>query len=175
MTLADQLEYRNPQVLAEYSQEIYENMIKQEPEFMVQPDYLSKTQDEIKDTSRAFLIEWVIDVHRKFRLVPEALYVCVLIIDQFLSKKKILKSQLHLFGVTTLLIAAKYEEIYPPKLSDFLQVSENKFTSKMVLKMEQEILETLNFNITAPSGYRFLQRYRRLSQQANDDEVFFMA
>jgi hypothetical protein len=73
------------------------------------------------------------------------------------------------------LIAAKYEEIYPPKLSDFPQVSENKFTSKMVLKMEQEILETLNFNITAPSAYRFLQRYRRLSQTFNDDEVFFMA
>jgi hypothetical protein len=92
MTLADQLEYKNPQVLAEYSQEIYDNMIKQEPEFMVEPDYLSKTQDEIKDTSRAFLIEWIIDVHRKFRLVPEALYVCILIVDQFLSKKKILKS-----------------------------------------------------------------------------------
>ena len=73
------------------------------------------------------------------------------------------------------MIAAKYEEIYPPKLSDFLQVSENKFTAKMVLKMEQEILETLNFNITAPSAYRFLQRYRRLSKTFNDDEVFFMA
>lgn len=92
MTLADQLEFKDPQVLAEYSQDIYENMIKQESEFMVAPDYLSKTQDEIKDTSRAFLIEWIIDVHRKFRLVPEALYVCTLIVDQFLSKKKILKS-----------------------------------------------------------------------------------
>ena len=80
-----------------------------------------------------------------------------------------------MFGVTTLLIAAKYEEIYPPKLSDFLQVSENKFTKKMVLKMEQEILETLSFTITAPSAYRFLQRYRRLSQHGSDDEVFFMA
>ena len=79
--LADQLDFKNPQVCAEYSQEIYENMIMQEDQFMVEPDYLSKTQDEIKDTSRAFLIEWIIDVHRKFRLVPEALYVCQLIVD----------------------------------------------------------------------------------------------
>jgi len=52
----------------------------------------------------------------------------VFIIDQFMSKKKLLKNQLHLLGVSTLLIAAKYEEIYPPSLSDFIAVSENKFS-----------------------------------------------
>lgn len=48
---------------------------------MVDPDYLQKVQTELKDTSRAFLIEWIIDVHRKFRLTPEALYVTIHIID----------------------------------------------------------------------------------------------
>jgi len=56
---------------------------------MVDPNYLQKVQTEIKDTSRAFLIEWIIDVHRKFRLTPECLYVAIYIIDQFMSKKKI--------------------------------------------------------------------------------------
>lgn len=73
------------------------------------------------------------------------------------------------------MIAAKYEEIYPPELRDFLSVSENKFTKKMVLEMEREILMTLDFRVTAPSSYRFLQRYKRLSQALNDDEVFFYA
>jgi len=79
----------------------------------------------------------MIDVHRKFKLVPEALYVTIHIIDQYMSKKKVLKSQLHLLGVATLLIAAKYEEIYPPELRDFIAVSENKFSTKMVLEMER--------------------------------------
>jgi len=50
-------------------------------------DYLSKVQlpTEVKDTSRAFLVEWIIDVHRKFRLMPETLYVTVYLIDQYLS------------------------------------------------------------------------------------------
>ena len=52
---------------------------------MVPVDYLSKVQTEIKDTSRAFLIEWIIDVHRKFRLMPETLYVTVFLIDHYLS------------------------------------------------------------------------------------------
>jgi len=48
---------------------------------MVDPSYISKVQTEIRDTSRAFLLEWIIDVHRKFRLQPESLYVTQLIID----------------------------------------------------------------------------------------------
>jgi len=56
-------------------------MRDEEKQWMVDPEYLSKVQTEIKDTSRAFLIEWMIDVHRKFRLVPEALYVTIHIID----------------------------------------------------------------------------------------------
>jgi len=121
------------------------------------------------------LIEWIIDVHRKFRLTSECLYVTVHILDQFLSKKKIKKSQLHLLGVTTLLIASKYEEIYPPELKDFLVVSENLFKKDDVLTMERDILETLQFRVTAPSAYRFLQRYRRLSVALNDDEIFYYA
>jgi hypothetical protein len=49
-------------------------MKNEEVKNMVDPDYLIKLQTNIKDISRAFLIEWIIDVHRKFRLVPEALY-----------------------------------------------------------------------------------------------------
>ena len=45
----------------------------------------------------------------------------------------------------------------------------------MVLDMEKDILLTLDFQVTAPSSYRFLQRFRRLSVTLNDDEVFFYA
>jgi hypothetical protein len=55
-----------------------------------------------------------------------------------------------------LLISAKYEEIYPPSLQDFLAVSENKFSKAQVLEMEKDILMTLDFKVTAPSAYRFL-------------------
>jgi len=73
-----------------------------------------------------------------------------------LSRKHILKSQLHLLGVATLLVASKYEEIYPPELREFLVVSENKFNKQQVLDMEKDILEVLDFKVIAPSAYRFL-------------------
>lgn len=67
--------YDDPHVIAEFCEAIYKNMRDEEDQNLVDPSYLTKVQTEIKDTSRAFLLEWIIDVHRKFRLVPEALYV----------------------------------------------------------------------------------------------------
>ena len=146
-----------------------------EAEFHLDADYLTKVQTEIKDTSRAFLVEWIIDVHRKFKLMPETLYVTINVIDRFLAIQEIKKTQLHLLGVTALLIATKYEEIYPPELKDLLSVSENKFTKEEVLKMECLILSKLEFNFMYPSSLRFLERYRKLSNTAQDDQIFFFA
>ena len=146
-----------------------------EDSYKIDCDYLSKIQNEIKDTSRAFLVEWIIDVHRKFRLMSETLYVTINIVDRYLSLKQIKKAELHLLGVTALLISTKYEEIYPPELKDLLSVSENKFTKAEVLKMETKILSTLDFNFMYPSSLRFLERYRKLSNTASDDQIFFFA
>lgn len=107
--------------------------------------------------------------------MSETLYVTIGIIDRYLSIVPIKKSQLHLLGVTALLIATKYEEIYPPDLKDLLSVSENKFTKEEVLKMEFIILQTLEFNFFAPSSLRFLERYRKISNTASDDQIFFFA
>ena len=82
---------------------------------------------------------------------------------------------MHILGVTSILIASKYEEIYPPDLQDILTVAENKFDRKQVLKMERTILFAIQFEITQPSAYRFLERYRKLSTIVNDDRVFFFA
>ena len=77
--------------------------------------------------------------------------------------------------MTSLLISTKYEEIYPPELKDLLSVSENKFSRSEVLAMERDMLSVLDFNMTAPSAYRFLERFKKLSSTANDDQVFYFA
>jgi hypothetical protein len=162
--------------VAEFAQEIYDSMKELEPFYRIDNDYLSKMQTEIKDTSRAFLVEWIIDVHRKFRLMAETLYVTVNIIDRYLSLQQIKKSELHLLGVTALLISTKYEEIYPPELKDLLNISENKFNKADVLKMESKILSTLEFNFMYPSSLRFLERFRKLSAVVQyDEQIFFFA
>ena len=60
------------------------SMISKEEDYKIDHEYLKKVQSEVKDTSRGFLVEWIIDVHRKFRLMPETLFVTISIIDRYL-------------------------------------------------------------------------------------------
>ena len=60
-------------------------------------------------------------------------------------------------------MACKYEEIYPPDLKDFVYITDNAYTKAEVLDMEGKILLALQFNITQPSMYCFLQRYGKVA------------
>ena len=37
---------------------------------------------------RAILIDWLVEVHLKFKLVPESLYLTVNLIDRYLEKER---------------------------------------------------------------------------------------
>jgi cyclin B len=41
---------------------------------------------EINDKMRAILVDWLIEVHLKFKLLPETLFITVNIIDRYLEK-----------------------------------------------------------------------------------------
>lgn len=62
-------------------------------------------------------------------------------------------------GVTSLLIASKYEEIYPPELRDLVYICDRAYTRKEIIEMEEQILKTLEYNITIPSAHAFLVRF----------------
>lgn len=77
-----------------------------------------KSQTDINEKMRGILIDWLTEVHLKFKLLPETHYLTVNIIDRFLDKTNVHRSKLQLVGVTSMLIACKYEEIYPPETRD---------------------------------------------------------
>ena len=108
---------------------------------------------------RAILIDWLVEVHMKFRLVPETLYLCVNIIDRYCSVQEVRRSQLQLVGVTALFLACKYEEIYPPEVRDCVYITDRAYTDEEVLDMEQDIVAKLQFCFTVPTAYPFLQRF----------------
>jgi hypothetical protein len=72
-----------------------------------------------------------------------------------------------------MVIATKYEEIYPPTVKDFIYVSSNAYTRPQILTMEKEILFNLQFQMTETSPYRFLERYAKIAQA--DSVLFFLA
>ena len=92
---------------------------------------------------REILVDWLVEVHLKFKLLPETLYLTVNIIDRFLEKQNVMRNKLQLVGVTAMLIASKYEEIYPPIVTDFVYITDNAYSKKEILEMEEQILVSL--------------------------------
>lgn len=74
-------------------------------------DYMD-SQPEVSARVRAVLVDWLIEVHKRFELRPESLYLTVNIIDRFLSEETVPRRELQLVCVSSMLIASKYEEIW---------------------------------------------------------------
>ena len=89
---------------------------------------------------RSILIDWLVEVHLKFKLVPESLYLTVNLIDRYLEREQVHRSRLQLVGVTAMLIACKYEEIYPPIVKDFVYITDNAYTKEEILEQERKML-----------------------------------
>lgn len=119
-------------------------------------------QSDINAKMRAILIDWLVEVHMKFRLAPETLYLCVNIIDRYCCVVNVKRSKLQLVGVTALLLACKYEEIYPPEVKDCVYITDRAYQRSDVLNMEQDIVHKLRFKMTVPTAYPFLQRFLNL-------------
>ena len=130
-------------------------------------------QSDINEKMRAILIDWLVDVHLKFKLVNETFFLTVNLIDRYLEKAQVSRQKLQLVGITALFTACKYEEIYPPDLRDFVYVTDKAYTKKQILHMEGQMLKELNFNITFSSSYLFLQRFAKLLDV--DNKTYMMA
>ena len=126
---------------------------------MADPRYMHVIQKDINEKMRAILLDWLVDVHLKFKLLPETLFLTVNIIDRYLQLISIPRQKLQLIGITAMLIACKYEEIYVPEINDFVYVTDKAYSNAEVLEMEGSILSTLEFNLTTVSPLRFLERY----------------
>ena len=150
----------NVQNADEYFDDICEEIFKNEDIYMVDPKYMSN-QTDINHRMRAILIDWLIDVHLKYKLVPQTMYIAVDLIDRYLEKNETNRAKLQLVGVTAMFIACKYEEIYPPDLKDFVYITDGAYVKQDVLDMEYKMLKSLEFNITFPTQWSIFEIYKK--------------
>lgn len=156
-------DHSNPQLCAEYVQEIYFYMRKLEREFHVDPNYIKK-RTVLKESMRAILVDWLVQVHLRFRLLQETLYVTISILDRFLSVYDCTKADLQLAGVSAMLLASKYEEMYAPEIGDFVYITDNSYTKGQIRRMEALIFKSLNFSVGKPLCLHFLRRNSKAGQ-----------
>jgi len=157
----------HPQIPYEYISDIYENLIIEENEMDSMYGYF-KFQNDINEKMRAILVDWIIEVHFKFKLTSDTLFLCVYLIDKYLSLIKIQREKLQLVGVTALMISCKYEEIFSPELRDFIYVTDKAYSAEDILILEVEMLKMFKFDITKPCQLKF---FEIISQNLNFNDI----
>jgi hypothetical protein len=93
-----------PEEVSEYADEVFCHMFNTESLFLAKYGYM-RSQDDINEKMRAILVDWLIEVHFKFKLLPETLFITVNLIDRYLEQKQIARQKLQLLGVTAMWIA----------------------------------------------------------------------
>ena len=122
------------------------------------------SQSIITEKMRGILIEWMADLHYKFKMFPETLFKIAMILDKYLSKKQATKENLQLVGTAAFFIAAKYEETYQvPEVADLVHFSANAFTKGQIIEMEAEIIELLNFDLVMDTSFTFFEPLAKIS------------
>ncbi|WPG99855.1 Hypothetical protein R9X50_00267500 [Acrodontium crateriforme] len=144
-------------MVAEYGDEIFSYMRDLETRMAPNPRYMDQ-QQEIQWSMRAVLMDWVIQVHGRFNLLPETLFLTVNYIDRFLSCKIVSLGKLQLVGATAIFVAAKYEEVQCPTIAEIIYMVDGGYTAEELLKAERFMLSMLQFELGWPGPMSFLRR-----------------
>ncbi|KAG7315802.1 hypothetical protein KOW79_020668 [Hemibagrus wyckioides] len=144
--------------VAEYADDIHQHLRESELRYRPKPGYMNK-QPDITNSMRVILVDWLVDVSEEYRLCSETVYLAVNYLDRFLSCMSVLRGKLQLVGTAAILLAAKYEELDPPDVDEFIYVTDDTYTKKQLLRMEHLMLRVLSFDMTAPTSHQFLTLY----------------
>ncbi|CAJ0595568.1 unnamed protein product [Cylicocyclus nassatus] len=143
----------------EFCDQVYQYLLVLEKKTRIEDDFMVQSPSTPK--MRSILVDWLIQVHTRFHLLPETLHLTIYLLDIMLSRTKVDKNELQLVGVSSMLVASKYEEMYAPDIHDFEYITDNAYTKKMILKMEAKILTATDFDLSRPHSLTFLRWFSK--------------
>nr|VDD42628.1 unnamed protein product [Brassica oleracea] len=149
--------------VAEYVDDIYQFYWTAEALNPALGYYLS-TQTKVSPVTRGILINWLIEVHSKFDLMHETLYLTMNLLDRYLSQVPVQKNEMQLIGLTALLLASKYEDYWHPRIKDLISISAETYTREQILGMERIMLKQLKFRLNEATPYVFMLRFLKAAQ-----------
>lgn len=131
-----------------------------------------KVQEELNDTMRIMLIDWLVTVVDEYSLSNATLHLSVQLIDRCLRLIPIKSQNFQLVGCACLLISSKLDDVQPPLTSHLVNISDNAFNIAAIVQMEQTLLNLLDFNIVTPTRMSFRQRFSLAADMIPREESF---
>ena len=172
LTETDKNDINKLECCAEYVSDITTYMCKRQNKVAAQYGYMMK-QTEITEDMRANVVDWMCSVSERLNLKQETLFLATNMLDRYLSLEVISQSRLQLAALSSLIIASKYEEIYPPNIRDFIRIATRPPFKIEVQQCENSILTALKYDISISSILRFVERFVKLS--GSSEYVFNLA
>ena len=108
---------------------------------------------------RPYLLDFLVEAHAAFGLLPETLFLTINILDRYCSRRIVYKKHYQLVGCSALLIASKYGDRKDrvPTLKELKGMCCSLYEDDMFLQMEWHVLQTLNWIIGHPTIDSFIQ------------------
>ncbi|UJR25233.1 hypothetical protein I4U23_006585 [Adineta vaga] len=125
---------------------------------------LNRREGTASPQNRAVLIDWLYQVHDRFKLLSDTFHMTINFIDRYLQLVDVSKHELQLIGSAALLLACKYEEMTIPGMNDFVYVSDNAYSKEDMKEMERRIISTLSYDLGRPLSINYLRRYSKIIQ-----------
>lgn len=153
----DEEDFDDPLMVSEYVNDIFPYLHELEHKTKPDANYLFK-QTQLKPKMRSILVDWLVEMHQRFRLLPETLFLAINIMDRFMSVEVVQIDKLQLLATGSLFIAAKYEEVFSPSVKNYAYYTDGLYTEDEILQAEKYILTILNFELNYPNPMNFLRR-----------------
>ncbi|KAK6454612.1 G2/mitotic-specific cyclin [Scheffersomyces xylosifermentans] len=153
----DEEDVDDPLMASEYVNDIMHYFYELESRMLPDSEYLFK-QTHLKPKMRSILVDWLVEMHLKFRLLPESLFLAINLMDRFMSLEVVQIDKLQLLATGSLFIAAKYEEVFSPSVKNYAYFTDGSYSEGEILQAEKFILTVLNFDLNYPNPMNFLRR-----------------
>nr|XP_033798082.1 G1/S-specific cyclin-E1 [Geotrypetes seraphini] len=143
--------------------EVWKNMLNKEQTYLRDKHFMQR-HPLLQPKMRAILLDWLMEVSDVYKLHRETLYLAQDFFDRFMAtQQNIVKTRLQLIGISALFIAAKLEEIYPPKLHQFAYVTDGACKEDEILSMELIIMKGLNWSLSPLTIVSWLNIYMQVA------------
>jgi hypothetical protein len=155
-------------------EEVYIDYLIEKEKCAPRESQFYNVQVVVKQNMRAILIDWMVQVVDEFHMSDSTLLLSVSILDRmFVTWRLEEKDQIQLLGIACMLIAGKFQERYPVTVYDMIYISDNTYTDKQLINMEQHVLFTLDYDLCVPTAYTFFEYiWKRLNNPLK--EVFLL-
>lgn len=154
--------------------DVWNNLLKKD-ELYSHDTHVMERHPTLRPKMRVILLDWMMEVCEVYKLHRETFYLGQDYFDRFMAtQENILQNTVQLIGISSLFIAAKMEEIYPPKVHQFAYVTDGACTDEEILSMEIIIMKELNWSLSPVTPVAWLNIYMQMAYLKETEAVLLM-